>query len=376
MFSFSMKSIFFKLFIITFAVCVSLLIVDAYYRKTYSVAYRFPQKILANQAIPEKYQIVKVGNSHSMDGITFEGYKLRSLSLANAAQKFNIDLAMLKQHSAEIEKNAVILIAVTPISFSHTDVNAQKGLQAEYYGRISPFFIPQLNVGDYIESEFLPFVRSGYFLRQKYADALIEKKVAEEEVGSSSKNADPANSAPQSIASIKTSDSVSPQKLDDYYFQVEAIKKELEHPTTSTEAFENINFTYNKWLHTDEFSKQFFDSNRRDLERLIRYCIKKNWRPVLVTIPISEQMEKALPKEYKQEYLYANMAKTNTQRVEYFDFSIDPQIKANTTLFSNADHLNKKGSAILSYLLLRKLIENNYLEPESDGYNYASLPSK
>lgn len=127
-------------------------------------------------------------------------------------------------------------------------------------------------------------------------------------------------------------------------------------------------FMFNKWYYTDEFDPIYFEENRKDLEKLIRYIKKQGWQPVVITIPISAELQNGLLDDYMQKYLYENIEKTDLQGAEYIDFSQHPGLTKNTLWYSNSDHLNKDGATAFSYVLLETLIEKDYLSPESSAY--------
>ncbi len=162
------------------------------------------------------------------------------------------------------------------------------------------------------------------------------------------------------------------KETKEYFTYVESIEYELAHPRKIPRAtyMDNMNFIFNKWYHTEEFDPAYFAYNRRELEKLIAYCLKNNWRPVLITIPVTSILEDGLLDDYKQVYLYDNLAQTDTQGVEYIDFTTRTDFTDNMTFFSNADHLNERGRIVFSYLLLRELIERGYVDPEADVYRY------
>jgi hypothetical protein len=385
-----MKTLFAKLLILSSLVVALLLAVDLVYRRTYNAVYEVPENILISPKIAEPYQLVKVGNSHAQSGIDLTHYNEKSLDLSGVAQRFVFDLALLKQYHQQIDDNAVILIAVTPISFSHRKADRNDGLQGNYYGRLSPFLIPDLKVSDYLQRKVVPFVRAGYLFRRKHTEA-VTSRIADEqsrpEPEQKSPEPEQESPEPKQKASEKTTsvqpNNALPSKVTrvlnvntaDYYYNVEAIQHELAN-TTAVETrlyMDNMNFIYHKWYETDEFDPKYFEGNREDLEKLIEYCLEHNWRPVLITIPITHVLQDGLLDDYMQKYLYDNLEKTDLQGVEYIDFSKDERITKNNFLFENADHLNSRGSAIFSYLLLQELIHRGYFSEETDGYDYRPL---
>ena len=165
--------------------------------------------------------------------------------------------------------------------------------------------------------------------------------------------------------------------VEDGYFNVEFITAELESPSTgdNERLEESMHFMFGKWYNTDEFSLDYAEANRRLLESIIEYCLRQEWQPVLVTIPISQVLEDGLAEDYKQVYLYDQVAKTDLKGAKYYDFSSKPTPKSNSDFFSNSDHLNADGAALFSYLLLRQLINEKMLPESADGYTYPKTSS-
>jgi len=357
-----MKHLFFKILLLGFLVTVGLLGSDWLYRSFSNQSYRLPQNILPSGSLDEPYQIVKVGNSHAQSGITFRGYKQKSLDLSGVAQRFAFDLAYLKQHRQQIDTNALVLITVSPISFSHRPADRNDGLQGNYYGRISPFLIPDLKLSDYLQTQIFPFVRSGYLLRQRHADQ-VRDRISEEQRAPEQPSVSNASSKPRKQFGVGSEEDL---------LNVEAIKLEIAKPTSIDlkNHRENVNFVYHKWYETDEFGQQYFAKNSHDLEELIAYCYANGWRPVLITIPVTNLLLDGLLDDYMQTYVYNNLENTDLQGTKYLDFSKNEVISKDNYLFSNADHLNEKGAAIFSYVLLQELIDQEYLSPEDDGYSY------
>ncbi len=72
-------------------------------------------------------------------------------------------------------------------------------------------------------------------------------------------------------------------------------------------------------------------------------------------------------------YLKQNMAKVDTNGAEYWDYSEHTELSSDLFLYGNADHLNDRGGATFSYLLMQDLIDKGYLPESVDGYNYGAV---
>ncbi|HUQ85785.1 MAG TPA: hypothetical protein VM077_05670 [Candidatus Limnocylindrales bacterium] len=324
--------------------------------------------------IKEKYEIVKLGNSHAEDGLTFEKYKAKSLSLASVAQSFEYDLAMLKMHSHQIKKNAVIVINVSPLSFSQKKAKKQDESNMNYYdGRLSPFLIPNFKASEYIQVQIIPFVRTGHIWREKISKDSKEKFMnsfaAEWEKPLKNK---PATSAATILPEAK--EPIIKIRTKDPTFNVQEIQAELNAPPDLSDErlVESMHFIYNKWYKSGDFDPKYFETNRQDLEKIVAYSLDHNWRPIFITIPISQVLINGLEKDYLKLYVYDNLGKIDLNGIPYLNFATNSQLTNNKYLFSNSDHLNQKGAAITSYLLLQQLIEKGYLPKEVDGYDYSA----
>lgn len=363
-----MQTFLYKISLIGICVCIISLGIDAVYRHQYHLRYQVLPNILTLPAIVDKYELVSLGNSHAEDGLTFDKYRLRSLKLSSVAQSFDFDLAHLIMHNRQIKPGAVILISVSPISFSQKKSGPDDKLQTKYYdGQLSPFLIPNIKVGDYVQSQILPFLRAGFLLREKYNKQVMDKVAAGLK--------DPALASPAAV----TADQEPPWPIavirpEDLLYNVQAINRELTLTIPPTDQLkESASLNKNKWYDQDAFSQNYFSVNQKDLRRLIDYCYKKKWQPVLITLPITQELLDSLRADYRQRYIYDNLQTLDRHGIDYFDYLAFKPITQNTGLFSNSDHLNQKGAAGFSYVILQKLIEKGYLSKDVDGYDHQSF---
>lgn len=373
-----MKKFFLSIFVVSAAALLLSGVVDYKYCQVYEVSRQWPPRIFPHPPISEPYEIVKVGNSHAEDGLTFADYRLKSLSLSAVAQSFEYDLAMLKMYKNQIKDNALIIINVSPLSFSQGRPTRFNGINTNYYdGRLSPWLIPHFNIGIYIERQLLPFVQSGVLWRQRHAE--FTKQQAMNTYGqrlSDSQNTPIANQDNPKL-SLRVDDakfsqedtgmaSVSPSS---HLSRVDAIRFELHVFQSDQKRLEDSALKiYEKWLVSKDFLPDYFSENRKDLENLVQYCLSQKWRPVLITLPISQILIDNLGAEYLPTYVNDHVQQLQARDILYIDFNKDTRLTQNARLFSNADHLNSKGADIVSFLLLEKLIEHQILPAAANGY--------
>lgn len=362
-----MLSLFAKAGLIIFFACVLSVGTDMLYRKSYSLPYKWPENIFTKAEISEKYRLVKLGSSHAEDGITFENYRVKSLNLSSVAQSYEYDLAMLRMYERQIGKDAVILINVSPISFSQKKPGKSDAFRYQYYdGRLSPFVIPHLQLGDYLQSQIVPFVRSAYLWREKYDTDM--RALAMSSFDANWHKGDKAASAPATLvrsvppsSPAPTTPTPKPPKM------TPEEELALVRFVPGDTLVKSVDFMVTKWLKGD-FGKEYFDTNRRDLEKLISYCLAHEWKPVLISIPISSKLAVSLGPEYMETYVRENLKKTNTRGIEYLNFQTMDTFTQNAFLFGNSDHLSGSGARIFSHFLLETLIGKGYLPKEADGY--------
>jgi hypothetical protein len=350
------------------------------YLRQHNLRYVWPRNIFVLPQIQEKYELVKLGNSHAQEAITFERYNLKSLDLSSVAQTFEYDLANLKMYANQIKPGALVIINISPVSFSQRKSGREDAFQTKYYdGHLSPFLIPNLKVEDYLQSQIFPFLRAGFLLRSSY-EQLVRDKFDDAQRDPALNQEKPPKQPTLNLVKKSQITPTKPTKklnvrLENYYFNVEAIEKELASPSAvPTDVLEvSADGMKNKWYGSDGFGLEYFETNRRDLQKIIDYCVQKNWQPLLVSLPISQVLVEILQPDYMQVYVYDNLKEINLHGAPIYDFAADERIKINRSIYSNSDHLNSKGRSILGYLLLQSLIEDRYLARDLDKYDYGPL---
>jgi hypothetical protein len=128
------------------------------------------------------------------------------------------------------------------------------------------------------------------------------------------------------------------------------------------------------WLGIDDgdYSMVHFEKNIKELQELVTYVESKGWQPILVTPPILNVFKEALGEEYFELYVWNNLEKAgfSWEEIPYFEFERDNFLGENFDLYYDSHHMNKRGAAVFSYMLLQRLIENGILGKEVDGYVY------
>lgn len=305
--------------------------------------------------IDNPYQIVAIGNSHAMNGLDFTNYQLPAINLGGAGMKMPYLLASLKQYQKQIADNALIIIDISHIIFSHQPPTKLDNLQTAYYSQLSPFLIPKLNLSFYLQKQLFPFLRSFANLREDYHHQVQERK-----------NAAKTDEESEFAAILAQEDFNQVTTINAYLASSEAELNNLPIPA-------KLDFVRNDWLNnTTNFNQQYFPANLQTLREILAYCRLNHWRPILITTPIHASLEAALPKNYKAIYIDEQLAKLGEENLPYFDFTKQKALSQQSLFFDDVNHLNAAGARVLSYLLLQELINNDYFDGSIDGYQYSA----
>jgi len=87
---------------------------------------------------------------------------------------------------------------------------------------------------------------------------------------------------------------------------------------------------------------------------MITYCLENNFRPILVTPPSSEILNKRLFNKFLQSFLYNNINKANIQNVPFLGYMEDKRFK-DYKLYINSDFLNKTRRDKFTDVLIKDL---------------------
>lgn len=81
----------------------------------------------------------------------------------------------------------------------------------------------------------------------------------------------------------------------------------------------------------------------KDLMELIAYCRSMSWRPILIGLPYSRELNNYVPWEFKEKNFYEPIEKvTKEMDIAFFDYSADPRFEALDN-YMNVWFLNQRG---------------------------------
>lgn len=91
------------------------------------------------------------------------------------------------------------------------------------------------------------------------------------------------------------------------------------------------------------------------LTEIIRFCMGKGFRPVIVIPPVTKYLSSLFTEEMREEFIYSFVKQGNKQGVEFLDYFEDPEFVATPRLFRNSFFLNKDGAKRFTRRVLKDL---------------------
>jgi hypothetical protein len=261
--------------------------------------------------VPDKLEIVNLGNSHGGKGIDYSFTDYKGFNFALPAQNFHYDYRILSQYADKIKEGGIVIIPVAYFSLweDYSSEDRFKARQDRYYDFLSPEYFDEFSVSNYITQKMLPVLNAGISLRYIINDkntVLAEADIAKEN-------------------QFKISE------LD----QV-AVERANHH--------KNIINEYGE-----------FEASKDKLNKIISVAKSNNLKPVLITVPYlnyyNQQFSSDLLKKFRQEI--NEIAENN--KIIYLDYSHSDKFQSESNLFLDTDHLNLVGREKFTKILINDL---------------------
>ena len=254
---------------------------------------------------PAKIDVLNLGNSHGQSAFLYSDYpELSCINLANGSQGLAQDERLLENYIDRIVKNGVVYVPVTyPSLLGDSTVRSDfLSLNRRYYYFMPPRLILNFSWREWISVKtpglFIPSWRATYWKRDEFVEA-----------------------------GEQTADMIDIQ--DDAFSAVERHILGYEKDGTYALNQKMIDF----------------------LEQIVSLCKEHSVTRILVTTPFLREYNDLVPAEFlavQQSFLKEF---SETQQIEYLDFSRDTRFQDRHDLFLNSDHLNDTGGLYFTKLL-------------------------
>ena len=97
--------------------------------------------------------------------------------------------------------------------------------------------------------------------------------------------------------------------------------------------------------------KEVFDYTTGILKSMISWCQERGYRPIIVNLPVSSEMENAFSKEFLDAFYFDNVKKSGN--VPFIDLQSDSRL-SDYLLYLDSCRLNHAGREIVTRILMRE----------------------
>jgi hypothetical protein len=120
-------------------------------------------------------------------------------------------------------------------------------------------------------------------------------------------------------------------------------------------------FNYQKEFGVDDFSaplieehKECFDKMVQLLSDMIDFCIERELRPVLISLPVTKYFSLRFPPIVREQYLYSMVRQANKRNVLYLDYYYDERFQ-DPQYYFNSFFFNLRGRKLFTKQVLQDL---------------------
>lgn len=272
--------------------------------------------------VPEQIQLANFGSSHGEYGFFYDDFsQYRTFNFAVNSQRYFWDYGILQQYIDSFAPNAVVLL---PISYFGIIGRAENydDLRPRYYRFLKKKYFDEWSIWDYIRYVSVPLLSAGKNIMKIFDDIPAE-------------NIDVFNSRTIYMTEAE---------LQDYCHK-----------------------KHESWTNPEkEKGDEGYLQNLEEVCQLVKFCLDKGLKPVLVTTPITTVLndiyKEQSPNFFPTFYRFIADVQDQFPGVPYFDYSHDPEFSSNFELFADGDHLNVYGARQFTARVVQDLQEAGLLQ--------------
>ncbi|MGP1593869.1 MAG: hypothetical protein ACTTH8_01305 [Treponema sp.] len=304
-----------------FLVVLTVLLVNELYKHSYY--YKNQAGLNKFSSVPDTIEIANVGSSHGFYNFNYNNYsEYVTFNFGLTGQRHFYNLQLLKTYKHHFKKKAIVLIPISYLEiWTASDVYFDS--QLPFYYRIVDWkYLHKHSIRDVLLSYYFPL-----FVTDKPYKSLL--------LGLREKDGE---SEYVTVQYKKASDNIA-----------------------ATKAWAKDDYT--SWMK--DFNKlDGFSENITALSNLIDFCIENDFIPVLVTTPLSAELNGYFDsdKGFMDTFnLFIANIMSKYPEIQYFNFSHDAAFQNDYSLFFDNNHLNIYGAQLFTDTVITALINNNIL---------------
>jgi len=267
--------------------------------------------------VPYNLELVNLGSSHTCYGINYDFTpELKAWNLANDSQRYFWDYGVLKNYANHLEKNSIVLI---PISYFGVIGRGDYSEYRKRYYRILPKEdMDYWTFKEYIFYSKFPFLSAG-------------------------------------VNRIHILRDIPNDKMSPYYDRFKHLDGE--------ELYTYCKKKHERWTAWD-IGEKGYSENIKEISTVIDFCYTHNFRPVLITAPITDVLNNIYATDetfFPTFYRFSSDLQKKYPDLQYLDYSHNNDFSSNHELFADGDHLNNFGAEKFTKTLISDLKANNIL---------------
>lgn len=318
------------MFILLFLGCFSgglLFCLNKAYLKTnhWKNQFLFTKNFISNNGyrdnLGRNLDIVNLGSNPALNGFFYE--KVRGANWATGSQGFPMDFEILKYYHSYVKEGGYVLIPIMPFS----SISNFLEIRSEYWS--DNYYMKFAKILDYEQVKKLPNFRN-VLLKMKFP-------------------------------------LVFNPKLAIFIFHDVPVDSNLLVNEQTMQATE-LEYDAKKWIKNwkaefcvkeykdfwGETFKPYFASGVKILSEMIDFCLYRNLKPVLITIPMSSYLANEFTLEFRQKMIYDFVNAANKKDVRFLDYMFDDRF-SNEDLFNGSFFFNMKGRKMFTEQVVKDL---------------------
>ena len=277
-----------------------------YYKKNYSET----NKLKGN----DKVDYVNTGSTFAFYGIDYESAGVKGLNLALCPQSLEADFRMLKHFENRYNNGATVFLVISDLAFAKREYS-EASINEKYYKVLNSNEINKYNVLKSIRARFFPVLYSWKNFLRFHRDI-----------------------KPDNEYGLKVNENDREAVEADAFIRCKSWMKEF--------TLDNLCDA-----HQRERFNETFNYTIKIVKSMISWCEVRGYKPIVVNLPVSDEMKKCFSSEFLDAFYYDNVKKLDS--VLFIDFQSDSRL-SDYLLYLDSCRLNQAGRTIISRILLRE----------------------
>lgn len=304
------------IFVTTFVFLIFFLLILAekifegtnYYKNNYSETNKLRGK--------DKVDYVNTGSTFAYYGIDYEAAGVKGLNLALRPQSLEYDYKMLKHFETRYNEGATIFIVVSDLAFAKKNY-LEVDTNEKYYKVLDGKEIDGYNLLRAIRARYFPVLYNWKNFLRFYRDVRKDNEY-----------------------DLKVNENDREAIEADTYKRCEAWMKEF--------GLKNLEDSGQKDRFNDAFCYTV-----GIISNMILWCKRKGYKPVIVNLPVSKELEKCFSQDFLDAFYYDNIRKAIGDGTMFINFQKYEKL-TDYLLYLDSCRLNKSGREIITRLLIRE----------------------